>query len=118
MERDGFACQGCKREDLHLNVHHAYYKPKTNPWEYPTEDLTTLCEDCHAQMTFYSPKFLSHMRTPYHVEELSWLLENTGGVGGSLWNEVSVLAAALSCGSKPAIDKAIIRLRKLRKEMQ
>lgn len=47
MERDEFKCRLCGSGDKTLNVHHAYYRPKANPWDYPDEELTTLCEECH-----------------------------------------------------------------------
>jgi len=44
--RDG-RCQTCPRIDITLHVHHKYYKPDTNPWDYPNEALITICEVCH-----------------------------------------------------------------------
>lgn len=50
MCRDNFACCRCSRDDKTLNVHHYYYKPKFNPWDYPDGALVTVCEDCHREM--------------------------------------------------------------------
>lgn len=47
MDRDGFACQECGKEDRTLNVHHVIYKSKVDPWDYPDGLLLTLCEPCH-----------------------------------------------------------------------
>lgn len=47
MERDNFTCQLCFRRDRALNVHHKRYIPSLAPWEYPLDELITLCEDCH-----------------------------------------------------------------------
>lgn len=33
-----------------LHVHHTYYQQGRRPWEYPSEDLITLCGDCHAEV--------------------------------------------------------------------
>jgi hypothetical protein len=47
FERDGWACQNCKRKDKTLNVHHWWYEQGHEPWEYPMECFVTLCEHCH-----------------------------------------------------------------------
>lgn len=49
MQRDRFECCDCGTEEKTLNVHHAYYKKGKMPWEYPSESLSTLCEDCHEE---------------------------------------------------------------------
>lgn len=50
MQRDGFACQCCgKEEDVVLNVHHAYYESGKKPWEYSEDSLVTLCDECHTK---------------------------------------------------------------------
>jgi HNH endonuclease len=45
LERDGFTCVWCGDKEKTLHVHHFVYKK--NPWEVGTDDLMTLCEDCH-----------------------------------------------------------------------
>lgn len=47
MERDGFECTDCGADNKTLNVHHTYYEKGLAPWEYPSESLKTLCEECH-----------------------------------------------------------------------
>lgn len=47
MERDGFECKNCGSTSETLNVHHKWYLRKTEPWDYPEDALTTLCEACH-----------------------------------------------------------------------
>ena len=47
MQRDDFTCIACHTKTDTLNVHHFYYKPKCNPWDYESETLITLCEKCH-----------------------------------------------------------------------
>lgn len=51
MQRDEFACQICFATERTLNVHHNYYESGKEPWEYPTEALVTLCEECHTEET-------------------------------------------------------------------
>lgn len=47
FERDEWRCQGCGDTESTLNVHHCYYEPQKEPWEYPLKTLTTLCDNCH-----------------------------------------------------------------------
>lgn len=47
LNRDGWECTNCCRTDVTLHVHHEYYVSGREPWDYPTECLTTLCKDCH-----------------------------------------------------------------------
>jgi len=49
LKRDKFTCQNCLDTKKTLHVHHRYYLPKTEPWDYPKDSLITLCEDCHLQ---------------------------------------------------------------------
>jgi len=48
LNRDNFTCQFCHDTENTLHVHHLVYNKLNNPWETPTEDLITLCEECHA----------------------------------------------------------------------
>lgn len=47
MERDGFACVRCSRDNVTLHVHHLRYVPGGTVWDSPVEDLVTLCDECH-----------------------------------------------------------------------
>ena len=49
MQRDGFQCLACG-ETFALTVHHLYYEPNKNPWEYDNESMVTLCEGCHGKI--------------------------------------------------------------------
>jgi 5-methylcytosine-specific restriction endonuclease McrA len=51
LVRDDFMCQGCQETGLVLEVHHTYYTPGKQPWEYDLDALITLCRDCHAMET-------------------------------------------------------------------
>lgn len=50
MERDGFKCRFCRSKEKTLNVHHKWYERGQDPWEYSTDTLLTLCEDCHTEL--------------------------------------------------------------------
>ncbi len=47
LKRDDFTCQICFDSESTLHVHHRYYLPSKDPWDYPIEALVTLCESCH-----------------------------------------------------------------------
>jgi hypothetical protein len=48
FERDGWACCNCGDKESMLAVHHLRYIPEREPWDYPSDILMTLCEDCHS----------------------------------------------------------------------
>ena len=49
LNRDNFACQKCFDDESTLNVHHKWYLPNVDPWDYPDELLITLCENHHQE---------------------------------------------------------------------
>jgi len=52
MERDNFSCTSCGSTIGTLNVHHRVaYRKNTDPWDYENDELTTLCEECHSQIS-------------------------------------------------------------------
>lgn len=57
FERDKWKCQCCFTDNKTLHVHHLDYLPNTDPWDYDDSYLTTLCEDCHSEITEVRPIF-------------------------------------------------------------
>jgi 5-methylcytosine-specific restriction endonuclease McrA len=53
IERDGKKCKNCGRDykKVTLQVHHIEYKYGVDPWNYPNENLITLCVECHFEET-------------------------------------------------------------------
>lgn len=51
MQRDDFTCRMCFETEKTLHVHHTFYTPGREPWEYPDCGLVTLCENCHQDET-------------------------------------------------------------------
>lgn len=47
MQRDDFKCRACGDDELTLHVHHKQYVKGRLAWEYPNDELVTLCEGCH-----------------------------------------------------------------------
>jgi hypothetical protein len=56
LERDEWACQACFDTSSTLHVHHLFYLPGKQPWEYDLAALVTLCESCHETETFEFPR--------------------------------------------------------------
>lgn len=56
LNRDEWACRLCGDTENTLHVHHRYYLPKHEPWEYEDDALETLCMDCHQIETLERPK--------------------------------------------------------------
>ena len=84
LNRGGFRCECCRRDDRSLHVDHGYYVPGREPWEYELETLHCLCDKCHAELTkvrrqvhralgFLHPRDLARVLnklTPYQAELL------------------------------------------------
>lgn len=49
FERDKWECQSCNDKESTLVVHHKYYLPEREPWEYPMDAFIALCEKCHGE---------------------------------------------------------------------
>lgn len=47
LDRDNYTCRSCGNTERQLHVHHLFYLPNTDPWDYKDEDLITYCEYCH-----------------------------------------------------------------------
>lgn len=47
LDRASWRCGICCKKDKTLHVHHGYYEKGLDPWEYETQTLWSLCEDCH-----------------------------------------------------------------------
>lgn len=43
----GKFCECCRRADVTLHAHHAFYEPGKKLWEYDQADMVVLCEGCH-----------------------------------------------------------------------
>lgn len=55
MQRDDFKCRICTSDGF-LNVHHLYYLPNVVIWDYDSEGIITLCQECHEKITHDLPK--------------------------------------------------------------
>ena len=75
FKRDDFVCQKCLDDKATLNAHHRYYKPNTDPWDYPLDSLVTLCEDCHSEEREIRPRYekslIFALREKFLAEDIS-----------------------------------------------
>jgi hypothetical protein len=94
LDRDGWCCQSCGDKDSNLQVHHKAYKPKTDPWDYPEDWLTTLCEDCHSEISYRLPQLNRLIGKANDASLLTAFVGNCGGVGTPAFNRADDLAAA------------------------
>lgn len=76
MERDGWTCQRCGDKESTLSVHHRYYIPGADPWDYPDKALVTLCESCHESETEAWPQVID--RLTMAVKSVLWTSECDG----------------------------------------
>lgn len=111
FERDDWACQKCYNTESTLNVHHKYYKDKTEPWDYPLEALITLCENCHISekedRAGYEQSLLYALRQKFLAEDISEIA--TGFYIMQLCHLPEIVAAALSWAlSDENIQKELI----------
>jgi hypothetical protein len=57
FNRDAWTCQKCLSKADTLTVHHKFYFPGKEPWDYGQEELITLCESCHEEESFSRPEY-------------------------------------------------------------
>lgn len=55
------ACEICKRIGIELNVHHPFYEPDREPWQYAKDEVILLCRHCHSQMHDQLKKFRKYV---------------------------------------------------------
>lgn len=61
LERESFRCEKCDTQDITLHVHHGHYEKGRAPWEYSTETLHCLCENCHSERHALEARFREHV---------------------------------------------------------
>jgi len=111
MQRDDFTCQSCENKELTLNVHHLAYHKNTMLWDYKNEELITLCEDCHKQITAFTNESISLIRsTSWYIdssEELLELIKVVKGMNPYLLLRVRQFAEKIYDLSREEISKSI-----------
>lgn len=49
LEASGWVCEACDADEQQLHVHHKRYVAGRKVWEYADNELSVLCESCHAR---------------------------------------------------------------------
>lgn len=49
LSSEDWSCALCLSKNKTLHVHHKYYTPNTDPWDYDDSCYVILCEDCHKE---------------------------------------------------------------------
>lgn len=100
FERDKFTCLWCGDTASTLCVHHLYYVPGREIWNYPGRALWTLCEDCHKAI-HDDPSMLEGLKGRQDWEHaIEWIPE-------SILNDLRVMRS--SRFSRAALFKFIRR---------
>lgn len=59
-ERGNF-CQMCKRGNIETQVHHWFYDPKREPWDYTAQEVVVLCAGCHKEIHAHLQNFRKYV---------------------------------------------------------
>lgn len=61
FDRDGWCCRLCDDDESPLHIHHVRCVCDKEPWDYPQEQLITLCESCHVAEHEAMPGAISNL---------------------------------------------------------
>lgn len=74
LKRDSWSCLRCGDSENELHVHHLNYQFGRDPWDYPSDNLQTLCGKCHKEETdarvflkLYIDKMYSNGTSAYSI---------------------------------------------------
>ena len=93
FNRDQWTCQLCFSLSKTLHIHHKYYQ-NTDPWDYDSTALITLCEECHSQESLLVENYLTRIKTNLKSKFLSNSLEV---IADSLESEVHTCSDEMFC---------------------
>ena len=92
LERDEWRCRLCMDSESTLHVHHRWYLPDCEPWDYPVAALLTLCESCHETETEL---------TSSATHDLPLIAKQAGAMG----SELDQLCGVLSLTTESPLDE-------------
>jgi len=104
MQRDGFACCNCGDSESTLNIHHWYYQKATEPWDYPNDALSCLCEDCHVSIEWVKKDIQERINHPVIQDAVHTALCNVSFI------EINQLASAFCGYNDNTTDKKPINM--------
>ena len=73
LVRDNYTCQKCGAQS-HLNVHHLSYEKGKLAWEYPNEQLITLCEQCHSKEHKTTRPYIGEVYSHEHSDYFDYMI--------------------------------------------
>jgi hypothetical protein len=98
LDKAGWKCSLCGDMEKTLHVHHWGYKKGLEPWEYNTNDLACLCEDCHENESFIDKK----------LDETLYEFKTTGLLSGNDKTYLIGVIQAIMSGYTPYHDEVIL----------
>ena len=81
LEKADWTCEWCHATKRNLQVHHAYYAPRSegmDPWDYADGSLWCLCDPCHKKAESVKQelyKVFAHIGPWYHHHVRDFILE-------------------------------------------
>lgn len=73
----GGHCSICRRADRALQVHHLFYEPGRELWEYGDQEVIVICAPCHRELHAELQRFRKHIfskLSPAHFKILNGAL--------------------------------------------
>jgi len=87
FERDGWECKSCEKKSNTLHVHHKVYHPTKVPWDIPSENLITLCEDCHKNEPAARDEATKRLLAVLYRHYISWGIDDLADIFASIPSE-------------------------------
>ena len=77
-----WTCQDCGDQSRELHVHHAFYEPRRDPWDYPDRALLVLCNGCHISRHMHQKNILEFIGQlePEKVLAVEWFIAGLFGI--------------------------------------
>jgi len=76
-KRDNLSCRFCGTKGVELHVHHTLYIENKRAWEYPEENLITLCKVCHNNIDHSCVKILKDITHSLQIVVRDRLYKNS-----------------------------------------
>lgn len=106
--RDNRLCFYDKTHTGVMQVHHVYYIPNTDPWDYPDDALKTVCRTCNYNERFWKIEVNSILRELTSKQGYSYdqLYSYLSGLVGllSINNELRCELGGLSAGREDTLE--------------
>ena len=116
LSRDEWKCQECGEKERTLHVHHKTYVYGKAPWDYNSNNLLTLCEDCHHDEDFHKQIFTDALHglliEGYSYKSLYGLISTLIRPLENVGIEERIEAATVAASNKWVVDYLLEAKRK------